>query len=75
MYIISDRLIGLPTELEWPVGLSVPRNSFQPFQPQAIELLVPEIEHLAKDLLEVMSQCYDESLELLDQSCLVYTSI
>ena len=51
--VLFCRLIGLPPETEWPVDISVPWNSLQQFPKQHIENVVPKIEPLAKDLLEV----------------------
>lgn len=47
-------LIGMPSEEDWPRNISVPRSSFQPYPGQLLETVVPDIEPMAKDLLQRM---------------------
>ncbi|KAJ6650567.1 hypothetical protein lerEdw1_005948 [Lerista edwardsae] len=47
-------LIGLPSEDDWPLDVSLPRCAFAPRLPQPVEKFVPEIEPLGARLLAEM---------------------
>ena len=53
MLIVACRVIGLPPMCDWPEGVSVHHSSFRLMPPQPIQSLVPEMDPLAKDLMEV----------------------
>ena len=46
-------VLGTPEEAEWPEESSVMRNSFPYSRPRSISEILPEIDPLAKDLMEV----------------------
>ncbi|XP_070791027.1 cyclin-dependent kinase 4 isoform X1 [Pituophis catenifer annectens] len=48
---LSFSLIGLPSEEDWPLDVSLPRCAFAARSPQPVENFVPEIEVLGAQLL------------------------
>lgn len=53
---LSFSLIGLPSEEDWPLDVSLPRCAFAARSPQPVENFVPEIEVLGAQLLLVSSE-------------------
>ena len=49
------RTIGLPPVCDWPEGVSVRHSSFRLTPPVPLQSLVPELDRLARDLMEVRS--------------------
>ena len=51
-------MLGTPSESEWPDDSAVLRNNFVYARPRSVADMVPEIDPLAKDLLEVRNEKY-----------------
>lgn len=53
MNVLIDRVIGLPSEEEWPTDVTLSRQNFSPQNPQPITDCVPEISEKGAELLLV----------------------
>ena len=51
-------MLGTPSESEWPDDSAVLRNNFVYARPRSVADMVPEIDPLAKDLIEVSILTY-----------------
>ena len=61
-------MLGTPSESEWPEDSAVLRNNFVYSRPRSVVDLVPEIDPLAKDLIEVIGCFFIFILTYLIQS-------
>lgn len=50
---LNNRVQGLPAESDWPEGVSIQRSAFGSQVPQPLEGLIPEMDQMARDLMEV----------------------
>ncbi|XP_025080840.1 cyclin-dependent kinase 6-like [Pomacea canaliculata] len=58
---------GLPAESDWPEGVSIQRSAFGSQVPQPLEGLIPEMDQMARDLMErMLTFCPDRRISARD---------